>query len=296
MSIKNNTLVTIKISDVDLISAVAYLEKKKGLAKIKTKEAREYYYNIDETDEGIKYSSLESQIQDTISLYVFSDTKPANIRVKGFEHPINNINELKFLINNIGYTTYTKDNSIFDNTDITPFYKHTDSNFKKIIKARGYYQTISIKEVRDRFETENILDATNEELMDYKLLCLKHYLKREKDYYSYLKDRSKKRELIIKDDVISNFFDVENIMNNINIYSLLSFYNIKFKDTLGDEIMCSSPFRKDRNPSFSINKKTMLWIDFAGCESGNIISLVSKLEGFDTKKDFKKILQILSKI
>jgi len=67
-------------------------------------------------------------------------------------------------------------------------------------------------------------------------------------------------------------------MLNIDVEKILHTYNVVIKQRQGDEIRCLCPFHEDKKISFSINKSTGMWICFANCGEGGIISLVAKFE------------------
>jgi DNA primase len=52
-----------------------------------------------------------------------------------------------------------------------------------------------------------------------------------------------------------------------------------------------SPFREEKNPSFSINLKDGLWYDFGTGDKGNAISFVAKVENCDNKKASKILVE-----
>lgn len=57
----------------------------------------------------------------------------------------------------------------------------------------------------------------------------------------------------------------------------------------------SSPFRRDRSPSFNIRKvgKWIKWKDWGTGEEGNCFDLVAKLKGLDTKIHFNEVLHTI---
>ncbi len=58
----------------------------------------------------------------------------------------------------------------------------------------------------------------------------------------------------------------------------------------GEELSACCPFHDDRSPSFSINMETGAWICYAGCGSGGLWKLVSRMRGIGQKaaKDYLK--------
>ncbi len=51
-----------------------------------------------------------------------------------------------------------------------------------------------------------------------------------------------------------------------------------------DDISCRCPLHDDRNPSFSINAVSGLWICYAGCGAGNLRQLIRLVKGDDADK------------
>lgn len=60
-------------------------------------------------------------------------------------------------------------------------------------------------------------------------------------------------------------------------------------------VSTTCPFHSDRNPSFSVNLESGLWICFAGCGSGDIFSFYAKSKGLDPRKDFLKVMTEIAK-
>jgi hypothetical protein len=54
---------------------------------------------------------------------------------------------------------------------------------------------------------------------------------------------------------------------------------------------CSSPFREDRKPSFSVFDDGTYWKDQGTGEQGDVIQFVAKKLGLDCKRDFPRIVQ-----
>ena len=279
-----------KLDNKDLIICLAFLQKSKTILKVKSKKAKDYYFNLDKSKEGLLYYSLPFELQNILSLYIFSDTKPVIFYFKGNEYTIPDVVTLKKFIDEI----ILKEAKVSDD-DIFKDYTNMDNVLRNIIRRRVYYQLGDLSEIRKEF-SEIGFEPTKEEVKNYALGELKRYIKMEKNYSEYLNNKVKKRDLILNDKKISDYFDTQTVLDNINIYDVLNYYNIRYKNSQGNEILCHSPFRKDKHPSFCINKETMLWIDFASSEKGNIISLVGMLENLDTKNNFKDILKILKKM
>jgi hypothetical protein len=280
------------MNNKDFNKILNFLGKAKVLSLMRSKEAKQYYFDLDKTEEGKLFYSLPFNVASTISLYVDCPNEVGTFFYKGNQYKISNESDLKKFID-----------SLVDigSTDIyyTDFYKdygEFDLNLKHLIEKKNKIQTSSLKDIQNIFLSNGVLDPTKEELEDYRLREFKLVCKDIKNYQAYLKQRKVKRDLILSQNKVEKFFDVEAVLNNVSVLSVLDYYNIKYKDRGGAEIICSSPFREDRNPSFSINKENKLWIDFSTGESGNIVGLVSKMEGFDKKQNFKDIINILKNL
>lgn len=57
---------------------------------------------------------------------------------------------------------------------------------------------------------------------------------------------------------------------------------------------CRSPLREDRNPSWGIFHRNGLWAfkDFATGDSGDEITLIARLNGWDCQRDFRQIVEL----
>jgi len=64
----------------------------------------------------------------------------------------------------------------------------------------------------------------------------------------------------------------------MNIKAILDKYNIEIHAERTNNYDCCCPIHHDKTPSFSINKESGLWLCRSACGSGNIITLISKLE------------------
>ena len=82
--------------------------------------------------------------------------------------------------------------------------------------------------------------------------------------------------------------NAKQLKNTIKITDFLGLNNIlKNKDKNKSEFFVLSPFRKEKTPSFKINKAINTWFDFGeGC-GGSIIDLVCKLNNCDVKQAIK---------
>ncbi len=64
----------------------------------------------------------------------------------------------------------------------------------------------------------------------------------------------------------------------LTIYDLWRIFGIKGKPARS----CRSPFREDKNPSFSVSPDGLLWRDFATDEGGGIINFIAKAKDLNT--------------
>jgi hypothetical protein len=55
---------------------------------------------------------------------------------------------------------------------------------------------------------------------------------------------------------------------------------------------CRSPFREDRNPSFSVSEDQLRWIDFATGERGDAVDFLAKIKGISNASAFIELLSM----
>jgi len=79
----------------------------------------------------------------------------------------------------------------------------------------------------------------------------------------------------------------EELKNGIDLRQVAENYGIKFKNRNGKEWMACCPFHKERNPSCSFSKR--LYYCFSCGESGDVISLVEKLDNCSFKEAVDKL-------
>lgn len=65
----------------------------------------------------------------------------------------------------------------------------------------------------------------------------------------------------------------------IKIEDFLNSLGLKPVRTYGDFLWYNSPFRKDKNPSFKVDRRKNLWYDVGTGAGGNIIDLVMQING-----------------
>lgn len=64
----------------------------------------------------------------------------------------------------------------------------------------------------------------------------------------------------------------------MDVKTILDSYGIKIRSETNNNYTCHCPLHSDRNCSFSIHRSQGIWICFAGCGKGNLISLISRLQ------------------
>lgn len=71
-------------------------------------------------------------------------------------------------------------------------------------------------------------------------------------------------------------------------YDILSSYGLQYKER-GDDYILLCPFHQDKNPSFSIDKKTGIYHCWSCGEKGNLVTFVQKFEGIEKDEAVKKV-------
>ena len=57
-------------------------------------------------------------------------------------------------------------------------------------------------------------------------------------------------------------------------------------------LCCRSPFREDRNPSFSVYDDGLRWKDFASGEAGDAIDFLGKARGIENREAVREFLAL----
>jgi|AntDeeMinimDraft_6_1070357.scaffolds.fasta_scaffold04691_3 hypothetical protein len=95
-----------------------------------------------------------------------------------------------------------------------------------------------------------------------------------------------------------NIADALNQLNKENVLRVVNFKDI-YNKYLGDDLQYnrsfSSPFRKDKNPSFVINGSSGYYKDYATGDSGDCFSFVKKMYNVDFYNALKQIVFDLNK-
>lgn len=85
--------------------------------------------------------------------------------------------------------------------------------------------------------------------------------------------------------------DLEAIKHNPNLIRLYSQYS-KLKRESG-RWMGLCPLHSEKNPSFCVHEKDMLWTCFSGCGTNNIFDLIMKKEQIDFRSALEKVKEFL---
>jgi DNA primase len=75
-----------------------------------------------------------------------------------------------------------------------------------------------------------------------------------------------------------------NQANQISIVSFLQERGINPVKTSGSSFFYCSPLRKDENPSFNVNERKNVWIDYGTHEGGTLVDLVQKMNNCSVSK------------
>ena len=81
----------------------------------------------------------------------------------------------------------------------------------------------------------------------------------------------------------------DSIFTALGMKDVLDHYGIMHGS--GDSYRIHCPFHDDDRPSCSINEPKKIFNCFACGEQGNVLDFIGGMEGFDPKKDFRKILE-----
>lgn len=74
------------------------------------------------------------------------------------------------------------------------------------------------------------------------------------------------------------------------VKDFLTTHHVKVASESGDELLCHCPLHQpDKNPSFSINMKTGLWICYSENRGGNFPQLFAELEGCSLEQAYTKL-------
>lgn len=72
--------------------------------------------------------------------------------------------------------------------------------------------------------------------------------------------------------------EVERIKEGSRLEDLVT-RDVSSTEPSGDGFMCSSPFRRDRNPSFFVSVERQFWHDFGTHDSGDVVAYVRRRDG-----------------
>lgn len=77
------------------------------------------------------------------------------------------------------------------------------------------------------------------------------------------------------------FIDFKLLRNSLDADTIIAHYQIKVARKSGDQYSVHSPFKEDRRPSMGINSAKRVWKCHATGLGGNLLDLVTRLEGLD---------------
>jgi DNA primase len=80
----------------------------------------------------------------------------------------------------------------------------------------------------------------------------------------------------------------------MNVKAILEKYGVNVVTERSNDYDCCCPLHNDRAPSFSINKNDGLWLCRSGCGSGNIVSLISRIEKCSIDEAKEKLREYVS--
>lgn len=93
--------------------------------------------------------------------------------------------------------------------------------------------------------------------------------------------------------------DKQAIVSKLNLSKILNHFNYSKSESIkeiGAQIICSSPFKLDNNPSFYYDQQTKLFYDFSSGFGGDLFELIARLAKIDCKKDFANVIDLAAKI
>lgn len=91
----------------------------------------------------------------------------------------------------------------------------------------------------------------------------------------------------------------QEILAKLTLEKVLDHFKYTKKDSIhakGNQLVCSSPFKEDSNPSFYYDQQRSLFYDFSSGFGGDIFSLVGRFANLDTKSEFGKVLHLSAQI
>lgn len=89
------------------------------------------------------------------------------------------------------------------------------------------------------------------------------------------------------------------LLEKLSLKEVFSFFHYEkfasWQET-ADKILCSSPWKEDKTPSFYFCQTKKLFCDFSTGKGGDLFTLIADLAQVDCKKEFKTVLQYSKKI
>ncbi len=85
-----------------------------------------------------------------------------------------------------------------------------------------------------------------------------------------------------------SWFEIEQAKDRVTIYDIARTYYPAWKPTKS----CKSPFREDKNPSFSVYDNGKRYKDFATGEKGDVIDFLARAANLSRKEAFKRFVEL----
>lgn len=93
--------------------------------------------------------------------------------------------------------------------------------------------------------------------------------------------------------------DKQRILGELDLTKILNHFNYAKSNSItqkSGQIICSSPFSSDSNPSFFYETSRKVFYDFSQGKGGDLFHLIAIFSDLDIKNDFNKVLRIAAKI
>lgn len=169
-----------------------------------------------------------------------------------------------------------------------------DSSFKQPAHLIRLPESTNWKEKNNPIETKILFHDPNADALapiqaQFKL-GLKHYLPTDRSIEGKYRSHST--------DIKANNHK-EHLRNALTFNDVFRYFGYdKFGSIThkGEQFLCSSPFREDKNPSFSFNVSKQTFYDFADDKAGDIFDLIGLFSKLNSQTEFSQIIQIAETI
>lgn len=94
-------------------------------------------------------------------------------------------------------------------------------------------------------------------------------------------------------------YNKERILKELDLNKVFSHFQYQKAASISErsgQILCSSPFSSDSNPSFFYEPTKKVFFDFSQGKGGDLFTLISLFSDLDIKQDFRRVLRIAAKI